>query len=70
MANDIIKREIIDSEDSKKAKKEIDRIYKKLERVKEKGNAASHSGDISGPEEEKTDILAQQELLKQPAEAR
>jgi hypothetical protein len=35
MANDIIKREIIDSEDSKKAKKEIDRIYKKLERIKE-----------------------------------
>ena len=30
MMNDIIKREIIDSDESKKAKKDIDKIYKKL----------------------------------------
>jgi hypothetical protein len=47
MANDIIKREIIDSEDSKKAKKDIEKAYKKLERVKEKEKAlaAKSAGD-------------------------
>jgi predicted type IV restriction endonuclease len=39
MVNDIIKREIIDSEESKKAKKDIDKVVKKLERVKEKKGA-------------------------------
>jgi predicted type IV restriction endonuclease len=51
MANDIIKREIIDSEESKKAKKDIDKIYKKLERVKEKSNTAPQESEISKPEE-------------------
>jgi hypothetical protein len=51
MMNDIIKREIIDSEESKKAKKDIDKIYKKLERVKEKNNLPSHGSDASKPEE-------------------
>jgi hypothetical protein len=36
MANDIIKREIIDSEDSKKAKKDIEKAVKKLEKTKAK----------------------------------
>jgi hypothetical protein len=36
MANDIIKREIIDSEESKKAKKDIEKMYKKLERERQK----------------------------------
>jgi predicted type IV restriction endonuclease len=36
MANDIIKREIIDSEDSKKAKKDIEKAYKKIEKEKAK----------------------------------
>jgi predicted type IV restriction endonuclease len=36
MANDIIKREIIDSDESKKAKKDIEKIYKKLEKSREK----------------------------------
>jgi predicted type IV restriction endonuclease len=36
MANDIIKREIIDSEDSKKAKKDIEKANKKLVKNKEK----------------------------------
>jgi hypothetical protein len=51
MMNDIIKREIIDSEESKKAKKDIEKIYKKLERVKEKNSAVSHDSDSSKPEE-------------------
>jgi predicted type IV restriction endonuclease len=41
MANDIIKREIIDSEESKKAKKDIEKTYKKLERIKGKNSAPS-----------------------------
>jgi predicted type IV restriction endonuclease len=36
MANDIIKREIIDSEESKKAKKDIEKTLKKLDRAKER----------------------------------
>ena len=39
MANDIIKREIIDSEESKKAKKDIERMLKKFEKAKEKSKA-------------------------------
>jgi predicted type IV restriction endonuclease len=39
MANDIIKREIIDSDESKKAKRDIDKMYKKLEKSKEKPKA-------------------------------
>jgi predicted type IV restriction endonuclease len=41
MINDIIKREIIESDESKKAKKDIEKAYKKLERAKEKANASS-----------------------------
>jgi hypothetical protein len=41
MANDIIKREIIDSEESKKAKKEIEKRYKKIEKAKEKDKEAN-----------------------------
>jgi predicted type IV restriction endonuclease len=41
MVNDIIKREIVDSEESKKAKKDIEKTYKKIERIKEKNNASS-----------------------------
>jgi hypothetical protein len=36
MANDIIKREIIDSDESKKAKKDIEKRYKKIEKEREK----------------------------------
>jgi predicted type IV restriction endonuclease len=36
MVNDIIKREIFDSDESKKAKKEIEKKYKKIEKEKEK----------------------------------
>jgi predicted type IV restriction endonuclease len=36
MANDILKREIIDSDESKKAVKEIAKLMKKSERIKEK----------------------------------
>jgi hypothetical protein len=57
MMNDIIKREIIDSEESKKAKKDIEKIYKKLERVKEKNNMASSNSNNSEPDSgEKSDI--------------
>jgi predicted type IV restriction endonuclease len=57
MANDIIKREIIDSEESKKARKDIDKILKKLDRAKEqdakpdKAEPADKSEEI--PEEGK-----------------
>jgi predicted type IV restriction endonuclease len=51
MVNDIIKRDIIDSEESKKARKEIDKIYKKLERVKEKNSLPPQGSDASKPEE-------------------
>jgi hypothetical protein len=57
MANDIIKREIIDSEESKKAKKDIDKIYKKLERSKEKSNTVPPScNDSESDVEEKTEV--------------
>jgi predicted type IV restriction endonuclease len=46
MANDIIKREIIDSEESKKAKKDIEKMYKKLERQKEKLKARTTEKEI------------------------
>lgn len=39
MVNDIIKREIIDSDESKKAKKDIEKAHKKLDRAKEKSGA-------------------------------
>jgi len=42
MANDIIKREILDSEESKKAKKDIEKILKKLDRAKEKGTKSDN----------------------------
>jgi predicted type IV restriction endonuclease len=51
MANDIIKREIIDSEESKKAKKDIEKIYKKIERTKEKHSLAVQDSAVSKPEE-------------------
>jgi hypothetical protein len=49
MVNDIIKREIIDSEESKKAKKDIDKLFKKLERAKEKSSAVLSSKSDSDP---------------------
>jgi hypothetical protein len=36
LVNDIIKREILDSDESKKARKDIERICKKLDKIKEK----------------------------------
>jgi predicted type IV restriction endonuclease len=63
MMNDIIKREIIDSEESKKAKKDIDKIYKKLERVKEKNSAARYDSDIPKAEE-KVDVPDQQDVIE------
>ena len=51
MANDIIKREIIDSEESKKAKKDIEKMFKKQERAKEKSRAqAGESKKTDKPE--------------------
>jgi hypothetical protein len=60
IVNDIIKREIIDSDESKKAKKDIDKIYKKLERLKEKNSTTLSSSnnpdpDVKGKEESKED---------------
>jgi hypothetical protein len=45
MVNDIIKREIIESEEAKKAKKDIEKAYKKLDRAKEKASSASATKD-------------------------
>jgi hypothetical protein len=47
MMNDIIKREIIDSEESKKAKKDIEKLYKKIERSKEKSSATASKNNAS-----------------------
>jgi predicted type IV restriction endonuclease len=57
IVNDIIKREIIDSEESKKARKDIDKKYKKLEHVKAKSNTIlSGNKDSESDVEEKTEI--------------
>lgn len=45
MANDIIKRDIIDSEESKKARKDIEKLLKKFEKAKEKSKAQSDDGE-------------------------
>jgi hypothetical protein len=63
MANDIIKREIIDSEESKKAKKDIDKIYKKLERVKEKNSTVS-SGSINSESNVKEEKGAKENITE------
>ncbi|MDR2742454.1 MAG: hypothetical protein LBB98_09925 [Treponema sp.] len=48
MANDIIKRAIIDSDESKKAKKDIEKIYKKLEKIKEKNKGMEFTDTLIG----------------------
>jgi cell division septal protein FtsQ len=63
MMNDIIKREVIDSEESKKAKKDIDKIYKKLERTKEKNGLSPHQSD-SPKQEDVSEAPDQQEVTK------
>ena len=60
MMNDIIKREIIDSDESKKAKKDIDKIYKKLDRIKEKSTIRGSSDSTT---EEQSDIQAQDNAI-------
>jgi predicted type IV restriction endonuclease len=60
MMNDIIKRDILDSEESKKTKKDIEKIYKKLERAKERENKAL-SGNNSGSDTEETAETSDQE---------
>jgi predicted type IV restriction endonuclease len=63
MANDIIKREIIDSEESKKVKKDIDKIYKKLERIRERSNTASSARNSSEDDaEEKVESPDQEDV--------
>jgi hypothetical protein len=63
MANDIIKREIVDSEEAKKAKKDIEKTYKKLERIKEKNGATPRNGDSSKPEE-KSEAMIPQDVVE------
>jgi predicted type IV restriction endonuclease len=63
MANDIIKREIIDSEESKKARKDIDKIYKKLERTKERNSPSVQDNNIS-ISEEKSDTVIHEDIVK------
>lgn len=59
MANDIIKREIIDSDESKKAKKDIEKMLKKLDRVKEKTKlqAPSQKPDVDTSNEVEKPII-------------
>jgi predicted type IV restriction endonuclease len=52
MANDIIKREIIDSEESKKAKKDIDKAVKKLEKIKAKEAVKASVTEAEPPQED------------------
>jgi hypothetical protein len=47
MANDIIKRETVDSDESKKAKKDIEKKYKKIEKEREKEHAETNNGSDS-----------------------
>jgi hypothetical protein len=47
MVNDILKREIIESEESKKAKKDIEKAYKKPERAKEKNVSTSTAAKVN-----------------------
>jgi hypothetical protein len=61
MANDIVKREIIDSDESKKAKKDIDKLVKKLERIREKNSAAASPKSGSGPEGEEAGIAGDED---------
>jgi hypothetical protein len=48
VVKDIIKREIIDSDESKKAKKDIDKMYKRLEKAKSKGSASPSASTTGG----------------------
>jgi hypothetical protein len=61
MANDIIKREIIDSEESKKAKKDIEKAAKKLEKTKAKEAAKSAVHEAEPPHEETPNSQPQEE---------
>jgi hypothetical protein len=51
MANDIIKREIIDSEESKKSKKDIEKLLKKADRTKEKEKLQPKGEKVDEPVE-------------------
>jgi hypothetical protein len=52
MVNDIIKREIVDSEDSKKAKKDIEKAIRKLEKMKAKETAKNAAPEANPPHTE------------------
>jgi hypothetical protein len=54
MVNDIIKREIIDSDESKKAKKEIEKKYKKIEKAKEKDKETTPANSMDKPQTTET----------------
>jgi hypothetical protein len=63
MINDIIKREIIDSDESKKAKKDIEKAQKKLERAKEKSNAATAPAkDASAKAKDDNEVTEEESL--------
>jgi predicted secreted Zn-dependent protease len=50
--NDIIKREIVNSDEAKKAAKDIEKAVRKLERAKEKNAQSARANDISAPDSE------------------
>lgn len=59
MANDIIKREILDSEESKKAKKDIEKMLKKIDRAKEKSKTEKVKDETPAEDKEIADVTDQ-----------
>jgi predicted type IV restriction endonuclease len=55
--NEIVKREIIDSEESKKAKKDIDKLVKKFERTKEKNSVVSPKSESATVREDTETVV-------------
>jgi predicted type IV restriction endonuclease len=61
MANGILKREIIDSEESKKARKDVEKLLKKADKAKEKGKlkAQSQNRELTQTESE-TEVFVEE----------
>jgi hypothetical protein len=57
MVNDIIKREIVDSEEARKAAKEVDKQFRKIERAKDKAKVKSEDSITNHKAEENSKEL-------------
>jgi hypothetical protein len=63
MANGILKREIIDSEESKKARKDVEKLLKKADKAKEKGKLKAQTNNIEPTlTESETEVFVEEEL--------